>query len=92
MGEALTTYQALGIFATLYGAAMAAAPFAQAWRLFQRKSSSDVSLPANLLSLSGCGVWVVWGLASQNPPVYIANIVALCSYSSVVALTWLYRA
>lgn len=87
----MNPYQALGIFATLYGVAMAAAPYAQAWRLFNRKSSSDVSLPANLLSLSGCAIWVVWGLASHNPPIYIANFMAMSSFGAVVTLTWLYR-
>jgi uncharacterized protein with PQ loop repeat len=87
----MSAYQALGIFATLYGIAMAAAPFAQAVRTYRRKSSADVSLFANVFSQSGCVVWIVWGAASHNPPVYLANFVALCAFSTVVALVMVYR-
>lgn len=46
----------------------------QTWRTRQTR---DISLKTYLALTSGIIVWLIYGLAIQSPPVYVANLVTL---------------
>jgi uncharacterized protein with PQ loop repeat len=84
----LTFFQ---VFITIYGTAMSLGPAVQAYRIWRRKSSSDVSLFS--LGLIGLGVyfWLLWGILSSNPPLIVANASACLTYALALVATIAYR-
>jgi uncharacterized protein with PQ loop repeat len=67
----------LGIVAATWGVVMALAPLMQIRRMIARRSSADLSLGYFGILLPGFGLWLAYGLARDDWPVAIPNIVAL---------------
>lgn len=86
----LLSVQAFGWLTTAVGIAMSAGPIAQAWKIWRARSARDVSL-LNFVLGAGCSVWLVWGVRSSNPPLIVANALAVPTYVGVVGLILRYR-
>jgi MtN3 and saliva related transmembrane protein len=67
----------LGITAATFGVLMAISPLLQIRRMFQTRSSADVSLGYLWVIEIGFGVWMAYGLSLANPAIVIPNSVAL---------------
>ena len=68
---------ALGIAAATFGVVMAISPLLQIRRMFQTRSSTDVSLGYLWVIEIGFGVWIAYGLSLPNLALIIPNSVAL---------------
>jgi MtN3 and saliva related transmembrane protein len=68
---------ALGITAATFGVLMAVSPLLQIRRMFQTRSSTDVSLGYLWVIEIGFGVWIAYGLSLPNLAIVIPNAVAL---------------
>jgi MtN3 and saliva related transmembrane protein len=68
---------ALGITAATFGVVMAISPLLQIRRMFQTRSSTDVSLGYLWVIEIGFGVWIAYGLSLPNLALIIPNSVAL---------------
>ena len=68
---------ALGITAATFGVLMAISPLLQIRRMFQTRSSTDVSLGYLWVIEIGFGVWIAYGLSLPNMAIVVPNSVAL---------------
>jgi len=68
---------ALGITAATYGVLMAVSPLLQIRRMFQTRSSADLSLGYLLVLEIGFGLWIAYGISLPNLAIVIPNSFAL---------------
>jgi MtN3 and saliva related transmembrane protein len=68
---------ALGITAASFGVLMAISPLLQIRRMFQTRSSTDVSLGYLWVIEIGFFVWMAYGLSLRNLAIVIPNCVAV---------------
>ena len=68
---------ALGITAATFGVLMAISPLLQIRRMFETRSSTDVSLGYLWVIEVGFGVWIAYGLSLPNLAIVVPNSVAL---------------
>ncbi len=54
-------------------------------KILKTKQTHDLSLPTYAVLATGVGLWVVYGLLLNEPPIYIANIV-----TEILTLTIIY--
>ena len=67
----------LGITAATFGVLMAVSPLLQIRRMFQTRSSADMSLGYLWLVEIGFAVWIAYGLSLPNLAIVIPNTVAV---------------
>lgn len=68
---------ALGITAATYGVLMAVSPLLQIRRMFQTRSSADLSLGYLMVLEIGFGLWIAYGISLPNLAIVIPNSFAL---------------
>ena len=68
---------ALGITAATFGVLMAISPMLQIRRIFQTRSSADISLGYLWVIEIGFGLWIAYGISLPNLAIVIPNSVAL---------------
>jgi uncharacterized protein with PQ loop repeat len=68
---------ALGITAATYGVLMAVSPLLQIRRMFQTRSSADLSLGYLWVLEIGFGLWIAYGISLPNLAIVIPNSFAL---------------
>jgi len=68
---------ALGVTAATFGVLMAVSPLLQIRRMFQTRSSADVSLGYLWVIEVGFGLWIAYGLSLPNLAIVIPNMVAV---------------
>ena len=79
------------VLATVFGIVMSSANFPQAFKIFRRKSSADVSLVTYLMLLPGATIWLLYGVGLGNLPLIITNIIGVISCVSVIAAYFAYK-
>ena len=67
----------LGYTAATYGVLMAVSPLLQIRRMFQTRSSADVSLGYLWVLEVGFGLWIAYGISLPNLAIVIPNAFAL---------------
>jgi MtN3 and saliva related transmembrane protein len=75
----------LAVAATLTGILMALAPSLQIRRMFQTRSSRDVSIGYLALLDLGFVIWISYGLSIGNPALIISNAASL-SFMTITIL------
>jgi MtN3 and saliva related transmembrane protein len=78
----------LSVLATFFGTFQALANLPQAYKIFKRRSSRDVSLTTYLIFLVGSAIWILYGIEIGSFAVIFSNalgVITLC----VVILGWL---
>jgi MtN3 and saliva related transmembrane protein len=68
----------LGYSAAAWGLIMAISPALQIRRMMLTRSSEDVSVGYLTVLLPGFVLWVAYGVASDDVPLVVPNVVALC--------------
>ena len=68
---------ALGITAATYGVLMAVSPLLQIRRMFQTRSSADLSLGYLMVLEIGFGLWIAYGISLPNLAIVIPNSFAM---------------
>jgi MtN3 and saliva related transmembrane protein len=56
---------------------------ARAWRT---RSTGDISLGMYALLVAGTGVWLVYGVLTEAPPVIASNVINICLQTSILYL------
>lgn len=67
---------ALGPVAASYGVLMAVSPLLQIRRMFETRSSADISIAYLLVLEFGFALWIAYGLSLDNWALMIPNTVA----------------
>jgi MtN3 and saliva related transmembrane protein len=57
----------------------------QAIKTFRTKDTTSISLSMYIFFTFGTLMWVIYGIASHNLPVSLANIITLCFASIILA-------
>ncbi len=78
----------LGLIA---GAITSAAGIPQVVRAYRTKHVRDISIWQPVLLDVGMVLWLVYGIAINDVPLIVANIVSLVCYSILIVLKFLYR-
>ena len=73
----------------LFGSIMSTINFAQAHKMWKRKSSADVSLTVWTVSVPGYLFWMLYGISANISAITIANIIALASAITII-IGWFY--
>jgi len=73
------------------GLSMSVGAIPQAIRLWQKKSSEEISLLMWLIVVHGIAWWLYYGITIKSMSLIITNSFCLCIYSIIVTLTILYR-
>jgi MtN3 and saliva related transmembrane protein len=81
----------LAILATVFGIVMSSANFPQAFKIFRRKSSADVSLATYIMLLPGATIWFLYGVGLGNLPLIVTNIIGMISCISVIIAYFVYK-
>jgi MtN3 and saliva related transmembrane protein len=77
---------ALGATAATWAVLMALSPLLQAREIVRRGSSEGVSLGYLGVLLVGFGLWLAYGLASDDLPLVVPNTLALVVMAATIAL------
>jgi MtN3 and saliva related transmembrane protein len=80
----------LALLATLFGSIMALSNIPQSYKIFSRKSASDISPTTYLILTIGGTVWLLYGLELQNIPIIITNTIGVLTVFSVLLGWFLY--
>lgn len=75
----------LASLAVIFGSLGSIANIPQAYKIFKRKKSGDISLLTYSLLLPGTTVWILYGIEISNFPIIFVN-----SLSTVCILTVIY--
>lgn len=81
----------LAVLTTTMGILMSLGYYPQAYRMFRRKSSDDVSLLTFLIFAVGNIVWLLYGLQNQDLVIILGFGVGVVGSWLVVILWLLYR-
>lgn len=81
----------LDIFIASVGALMSFAYFPQAWRIYKKKSSKDVSLISYIIFSFGTMSWTVYGFIVNDMVIIIGFILGAIGSNLVLGLTLYYR-
>ena len=81
----------LATAATLFGVFMSLAHFPQAYKIYKRKSSADISILTYSLFLTGVIIWLLYGLSINNIALIASNSVAVFGVSSVIIMYFVYK-
>ena len=81
----------LAVAALILGFVMGCAPLLQLKRMIRTRSSTDLSLPYIGLILVGSVTWTLYGIAIDNPSVYISNAAGILTTSATIAIGLHYR-
>jgi MtN3 and saliva related transmembrane protein len=73
----MTTTDYLAVAATIAGLLMGISPTLQIRRMFQTRSSRDVSIGYLSMLCVGFVAWISYGTALGNPPMMLTNSVSL---------------
>jgi len=79
------------LWMTIVGSSMAIASIPQIIRLYNRKTSDDISIFMNVLLIHGLIWWIVYGIYKNSMCLIITNIVALVIDSLLLTLVIYYR-
>jgi uncharacterized protein with PQ loop repeat len=82
---------ALGITAASFGVLMAISPLLQIRRMFQTRSSTDVSLGYLWVIEVGFFVWMAYGLSLHNLAIVIPNCVAVAVTLATILVAYRFR-
>lgn len=72
--------------ATVYGVAMSLAPLLQARRMWQRRSSADISMPYLVVLLVGFTLYLAYGISISNRLLIVTNSVSIAATATTLAL------
>tara|TARA_Y100000310_G_scaffold313669_1_gene362301 strand:+ start:657 stop:914 length:258 start_codon:yes stop_codon:yes gene_type:complete len=81
----------LAILATFFGVVGAIGFYLQAFKVFKRKSSADVSIPSFIIFSLGMFFWLLYGIELRDSPLLIANTVGLVGGLLVISGSLYYR-
>ena len=81
----------LAVGATGWGLLMAVAPALQIRRMFETRSSRDVSLGYLGLLTPGFVLWLAYGLSIANAAIVITNTASLTFMLLTISIAWLFR-
>lgn len=74
------------VVATVYGVFMSLAPFLQARRMWQRRSSDDVSMTYLAVLLVGFVLYLTYGISITNRLLIVTNVVSVAATSATLAV------
>jgi MtN3 and saliva related transmembrane protein len=60
-------------------------------KIWREKDASSISLRMYVVTVSGFGLWIVYGVLSDSWPVIGANSVCLMLSAAILGLKWRYR-
>lgn len=81
----------LSWLATFFGILIGVGNFPQAFRIFKRRSSGDISVFSILIFFFGAIIWTLYGIELNNFPVVITNGLAVISLFFVLLGWFLYK-
>ncbi len=81
----------LATLATIFGTILSLAYFPQAYKIYKRKSSADISLLMYLIIIPALVVWLLYGLSINNVALIIANVVGIIGASTVLVAYFIYK-
>jgi MtN3 and saliva related transmembrane protein len=47
----------------------------QVYKTYKTKSAKDVSMPMFVIFASGTISWIIYGIMSEKPPIYVSNMI-----------------
>lgn len=81
----------LAILATFFGSLMAVANFAQAFKIYEQKSSKDVSLLMYSILFLGVIIWFLYGLSISNFAITFTNFIGTIAIITVLVFYFKYK-
>jgi MtN3 and saliva related transmembrane protein len=81
----------LGFAAAFWGIVMAVSPALQIRRMFQHRSSREVSVAYFWVLLVGFALWVAYGISIENWYLIVPNAVAFTVCTTTIAVALRYR-
>jgi len=81
----------IAMLATVFGLLSAVGYFPQAFKMYRRRSSADISLSAYAIWLATAVVWTVYGIAIEEYPLIITSVVNVLGSLSVMVLYFRYK-
>jgi len=77
--------------ATIYGVLMSLAPFLQARKMRQRRSSRDVSILYLGVLVVGFGLYLTYGISISNRLLIVTNMVSIAATTTTLLIALAYR-
>ncbi|HLJ30696.1 MAG TPA: SemiSWEET transporter [Candidatus Angelobacter sp.] len=83
LADKMIYIQAMGYVA---GALVTFSFLPQVIKVWRTKQTRDLSLPMYVAIVTGTLLWFFYGIAVRQPPIWVANGVALCLMTSILLL------
>lgn len=83
--------EVLAAITTITGSMLALAYFPQVYKIWQRKSVEDISMPMFGISFPALTIWLLYGLSINNFPLILSNMIAVVGCGSIIALYFKYK-
>jgi MtN3 and saliva related transmembrane protein len=81
----------LSIIVSISGTLMSIGHFPQAYKIYQNKSSKDVSMVTYSIFFIGSLIWLLYGLSIKETPIIISFSIAILGSGTVIILRFMYR-
>ncbi|MDR2191369.1 MAG: SemiSWEET transporter [Endomicrobium sp.] len=85
----MSSVEILGFIA---GALTTCAFVPQVYKTYKTKSAKDVSMPMFVIFACGTISWVIYGIMSAKPPIYVSNVIIFILAAFQIALKIKYDA
>jgi MtN3 and saliva related transmembrane protein len=70
----------------LAGTLTTAANVPQVWKTFRNRSGEGLSFRMLVTLGAGLGLWVIYGIVADSPPIIVANVAGLLLIGSLIAM------
>jgi MtN3 and saliva related transmembrane protein len=60
----------------------------QVWKIWQTRSTRDLSWSMTMMFTSGVGLWLVYGILMNAPSIIVANSIALSLWLAIAFMKW----
>jgi len=87
----MTFDQAITIVVSVVGVALSVAYYPQAYRIWQNRSSADVSVPSYILFAVGTTTWLLYGFYKHDVPIVLSFFLGAIGSWLVLVLTLYYK-
>lgn len=81
----------LAVITIITGSMLALSYFPQAYKIWKRKSSEDISLIMFGISFPALTVWLIYGLSINNTPLIISNSIGVIGCGLIILLYFKYK-
>lgn len=81
----------LSLLASFAGVTMGLSSIPQIYRIYLRKSASDISKVTHFIIVIGAFIWMLYGFEIESTPIIISNFIGILTNALILIGCYFYR-